>query len=192
LANLGIQEASLTNAGLVRLSDNVGSTDTTLAATINSVTYTFGQAQSKMSKASNGADIPDKAAFRLALQLGAAALLGVGTRDDIPAGSTSLLATMDCLASLIPKRSYSANDYIRIPDVPRGLMIQWGYFSSGQGVNFPTPFSVDCLTVLQIPQSADTGAHGLIYHQTLSFNAQGFLRNAAASSVPCRWIAIGY
>ncbi|ARZ01727.1 hypothetical protein AXW38_12015 [Yersinia ruckeri] len=192
LANLGIQEASLKNAGLVRLSDNVGSTDTTLAATINSVTYTFGQAQSKMSKASNGADIPDKAAFRLALQLGAAALLGVGTRDDIPAGSTSLLATMDCLASLIPKRSYSANDYIRIPDVPRGLMIQWGYFSSGQGVNFPTPFSVDCLTVLQIPQSADTGAHGLIYHQTLSFNAQGFLRNAAASSVPCRWIAIGY
>ncbi|WP_175538037.1 gp53-like domain-containing protein, partial [Yersinia ruckeri] len=192
LANLGIQEASLTNAGLVRLSDNVGSTDTTLAATINSVTYTFGQAQSKMSKASNGADIPDKAAFRLALQLGAAALLGVGTRDDIPAGSTSLLATMDCLASLIPKRSYSANDYIRIPDVPRGLMIQWGYFSSGQGVNFPTPFSVDCLTVLQIPQSADTGAHGLIYHQTLSFNALGFLRNAAASSVPCRWIAIGY
>ncbi|ENA1760924.1 tail fiber protein, partial [Yersinia ruckeri] len=155
LANLGIQEASLKNAGLVRLSDNVGSTDTTLAATINSVTYTFGQAQSKMSKGSNGADIPDKAAFRLALQLGAAALLGVGTRDDIPAGSTSLLATMDCLASLIPKRSYSANDYIRIPDVPRGLMIQWGYFSSGQGVNFPTPFSVDCLTVLQIPQSAD-------------------------------------
>ncbi|MCW6592942.1 phage tail protein [Yersinia ruckeri] len=191
-SNLGVTAASLTNAGLVRLSDNVGSTDTTLAATINSVTYTFGQAQSKMSKGSNGADIPDKAAFRLALQLGAAALLGVGTRDDIPAGSTSLLATMDCLASLIPKRSYSANDYIRIPDVPRGLMIQWGYFSSGQGVNFPTPFSVDCLTVLQIPQSADTGAHGLIYHQTLSFNAQGFLRNAAASSVPCRWIAIGY
>ncbi|MCW6609157.1 phage tail protein, partial [Yersinia ruckeri] len=49
-SNLGVTAASLTNAGLVRLSDNVGSTDTTLAATINSVTYTFGQAQSKMSK----------------------------------------------------------------------------------------------------------------------------------------------
>ena len=36
------------------------------------------------------------------------------------------LATASSLAALLPKRSFGINDYIRIPDVPGGLIIQWG------------------------------------------------------------------
>ena len=42
----------------------------------------------------------------------------------------------------LPKRSFSGNDFIRIPDVPGGLIIQWGYvdISSGGSWIFPTVF----------------------------------------------------
>lgn len=39
---------------------------------------------------------------------------------------TQLLAAIRALATgLLPKRTFSANDFIRIPDVPGGLILQW-------------------------------------------------------------------
>ncbi|WLG26011.1 phage tail protein [Pseudomonas lurida] len=35
-------------------------------------------------------------------------------------------APLESLAALLPKRSFAANDFIRIPDVPGGLIIQFG------------------------------------------------------------------
>ena len=37
---------------------------------------------------------------------------------------------MAALSAFLPKRSFIGNDYIRIPDVPGGLIIQWA-----EGVN---------------------------------------------------------
>lgn len=59
-----------------------------------------------------------------------------------PAGVLALLTAW------FPKRSFAANDYIRIPDLPGGLIIQWGRATStavGNAtanlvINFPNSF----------------------------------------------------
>lgn len=45
------------------------------------------------------------------------------------------MAALSDLTALLPKRIFSENDFIRIPDVPGGLIIQWGrvYTSGGSG-----------------------------------------------------------
>lgn len=58
--------------------------------------------------------------------------------DQLPEGGVQSLLT-----ALLPKRSFTANDFIRIPDVPGGLIIQWGIFTSsagGNAVNFPIQY----------------------------------------------------
>jgi hypothetical protein len=62
-----------------------------------------------------------------------------------PADNTQLLAAITALArGVLPKRSFAANDYIRIPDVPGGLIIQWRSYSSPstaqQTVTYPITF----------------------------------------------------
>ncbi|MGL5728204.1 MAG: gp53-like domain-containing protein [Plesiomonas sp.] len=47
--------------------------------------------------------------------------------DQLPDGGIQAL-----LSALLPKRSFNANDYIRIPDVPGGFIIQWGITTSGE------------------------------------------------------------
>lgn len=49
---------------------------------------------------------------------------------------------VDLILKILPKRNFSANDYIRIPDVPGGLIFQWGKVTvtSGGTWTFPTPF----------------------------------------------------
>lgn len=51
---------------------------------------------------------------------------------------------MALLAALFPKRVFSANDYIRIPDVPGGLIVQWGFVAAANSqlgtVSYPVPF----------------------------------------------------
>lgn len=47
--------------------------------------------------------------------------------------------------ALLPKRSFGPRDYIRIPDVPGGLIVQWVLdapeaTSSADMINFPVPF----------------------------------------------------
>lgn len=63
-----------------------------------------------------------------------------------PSDTIVALATAAGLAALLPKRSFFANDFIRIPDVAGGLMIQFGVtgevIGSGGSIvqPFPTPF----------------------------------------------------
>ncbi|MFW5402851.1 phage tail protein, partial [Yersinia sp. 1252 StPb PI] len=38
--------------------------------------------------------------------------------------ATNLLPTVAAVMSLFNKRTFTANDYIRIPDVPGGLIVQ--------------------------------------------------------------------
>lgn len=65
--------------------------------------------------------------------------------------STDLLTTVAAVMSLFSKRSFSTNDSIRIPDVPGGLIIQWGEATTSPGgyrVNFPRAFPNQCFGVI--------------------------------------------
>lgn len=71
-----------------------------------------------------------------------------------PAGVMALLTAM------FPKRSFSTNDFVRIPDKPGGLLIQWFQraTSSAGYVNatFPTEFPSGCLAI--VTGQSGTGA----------------------------------
>ncbi|HHV7368345.1 gp53-like domain-containing protein [Escherichia coli] len=58
--------------------------------------------------------------------------------------SSSLVPSVAAVMSLFSKRSFAANDYVRIPDVPGGLIIQWvSGNASASGAFFaqmPIPF----------------------------------------------------
>ena len=61
------------------------------------------------------------------LQLGEAAKQGVATNDDMQAGTAkNLLTSVANIISLFPEKSFSDNDFVRIPDRPGGVIIQWG------------------------------------------------------------------
>ncbi|WP_261371821.1 gp53-like domain-containing protein [Yersinia aldovae] len=84
------------------------------------------------------------------LGLGDAAKLGVATNAQMAVGtSTSLLPTVAAVMSLFSKRTFASNDYIRIPDVPGGLIIQWVKgTANASGVLFaqmPMPFPNELL-----------------------------------------------
>ncbi|CNH74586.1 phage tail protein [Yersinia bercovieri] len=65
------------------------------------------------------------------LELGDAAKKGVATNAEVAAGITiNSLITPSALMSLFSKRVFTTNDYIRIPDVPGGLIIQIGLIPS--------------------------------------------------------------
>lgn len=51
----------------------------------------------------------------------------VATNAEVAAGILDKLVNVPGLISLFSKRSFATADYIRIPDVPGGLIIQWGY-----------------------------------------------------------------
>lgn len=111
------------------------------------------------------------------------------TEAATPKAISDLHAVIDVL---LPKRVFAENDYIRIPDQPGGLILQWGTSTTALKNNFPVPFTNVCLKVFQIPQSNDSGPHGLIYHQVLSTDRFSFTRPAGVLSVPCFYFAIGY
>lgn len=64
------------------------------------------------------------------------------------------------LSSYLPKRNFAVNDYIRIPDVAGGLIIQWGQASVNAAgdvnVNYPVSYSIrQCITLGVSGQNTD-------------------------------------
>lgn len=86
----------------------------------------------------------DAAGVLSKLGLGEAARQGVATASQMQAGTaTNLLPTVAAVMSLFSKRAFAAADYIRIPDVPGGLIIQWGSYTPTGGtqtINLPVAF----------------------------------------------------
>lgn len=117
---------------------------------------------------------------------------GIVQISDAIANDSRVAASSAAVYKLLPKREYTANDFIRIPDTPGGLMLQWGRLPSGEGVNFPTPFTNNCLWCVVTPQSPSSGPFDMVYLYTRSFDRFGFLRSAATTATPCYWLAIGY
>ena len=112
--------------------------------------------------------------------------------DAINANDSRVAASSAAVYKLLPKRAYTDNDFIRVPDTSGGLMIQWGRLQSGEGANFSTPFTNACRFCIVIPQNGSSGPFDMAYLYTRSYDKQGFLRSAATSGTPCFWLAIGY
>lgn len=92
------------------------------------------------------------------LGLGAAAKQGVATSTQMQAGTaTDLLPSVAAVMSLFSKRSFATNDFIRIPNVPGGLIIQWGEATTSPSsyfVNFPMMFPTSCFGVVLSDRAA--------------------------------------
>ncbi|MEH4321416.1 hypothetical protein POX55_14010 [Escherichia coli] len=141
------------------------------------------------------------------LQLKEAAKLGVAKADQMAEGTaTDLLPSVAAVMSLFSKRAFTGNNYIRIPDVAGGLLIQWGrtIFTSPDGnvgtlVTFPIAFPSACLSAV----GSDWGETGN-GSSCLSFalgnftttNMRCWARNPTASGAYTTasgyYIAIGY
>ncbi|EAY4716831.1 hypothetical protein S814_00955 [Salmonella enterica] len=74
-----VPAATFTTAGISLLSSSVTSDSETIAATSKAVKIAMDNANARMAKDRNGADIPNKALFRQSLELGNSATRNVGT-----------------------------------------------------------------------------------------------------------------
>lgn len=95
--------------------------------------------------------------------------------------------------ALLPKRSTTENDFIRIPDVPGGLIIQWGRFyisANGLKVIFPTPFINSVPTLIMGAGEDATGYAEIANFVPDSVSKTGFTVNATVTST-YSFIAIG-
>lgn len=110
-------------------------------------------------------DGPEAIATALSnLGIGEAAKLGVAKNSDMQSspGSAELLTTVAAVMSVLPTRTMSSTDYIRIPDKPGGLIIQWGTTpvipkASWVDVTFPIPFPSSFLSLMAIFKEANSG-----------------------------------
>lgn len=97
------------------------------------------------------------------------------TRAVTPAGVVSLFA----------KRAWNANDYIRIPDVPGGLIVRWGIVAAPGAQTFPLAFPAACLVVLVADGGTATEAA-----RAVDWTTTGFYFGGGAGGG--QYLAIGY
>lgn len=113
---------------------------------------------------------------------------------------------VDLILKILPKRSFSPSDFIRIPDAPGGLIIQWGQLPCSSGptttATFATSFPSSCLGVIHsgYQGSGNTQAYTVLNSTTPSnfvwsaFSSAGGTAPslASAAAVQIRYIAIGF
>ncbi|WP_042819731.1 gp53-like domain-containing protein [Yersinia wautersii] len=143
------------------------------------------------------------------LGLGEAAKLGVATNSQMAAGTNvSLLPSVAAVMSIFSKRTFTGNDYIRIPDVPGGLIIQWGLLpnllqnintSSAWSALLPIPFPNSIIggTVTtgatQTPLSSGATLSNTMGELGMVTTIAGYVQNTRIDQgVNIYYIAIGY
>jgi hypothetical protein len=140
----------------------------------------------------------------LNLGLGNAAKLNVGAAADMTGNSDKLLPTIAAVMGLFGKRTFAGSDYIRIPDVPGGLIIQWGYLnlSAGAGqATFPVAFPKAVIRCFcgDISSSSWSSSNFTVFGpaatslttlniRAVTLNGTSFTMGVTGS----QWIAIGY
>lgn len=130
---------------------------------------------------------------------GDAAELNVATTEQMQDGkATNLLPSVAAVMSLFPKRVFAQNDFIRIPDVPGGLILQWGLtgqLPAGTGIGtviFPTPFPNNALTVMAIRLASGVPTLQEANPTITSLGKTSFNINiASAGATPALWFGIG-
>lgn len=113
-----------------------------------------------------------------------------GTLKDVIANPAGLMAI---LARWFPTRALTENDYIRLPDIPGGTIIQVGYvLDDGTTKNFPTAFPTKC-TGLVSSLDSDSFGGGSVTSYIVS-RTQFRIREGGSvtSNVYMRYIAIGF
>lgn len=131
--------------------------------------------------------------------------LGLGpiaTDADIQSGTAKKMVDASGLKSFLPKRNFAANDFVRIPDVPGGLIIQWGVVLKSipegvQNVIFPTPFPKFSLMAMATPSNLSGNAGIDVFSQVgaISNSDVNFFFSWVSTATPAdgfRWFALGF
>lgn len=142
------------------------------------------------------------------LGLGDAAKKGIASNPEMQVGTADKLVSLVGLMSIFGKRTFTANDYIRIPDVPGGLIIQWGLITNllpnVSGVStwtwvLPIPFPSTILggtvatSATSTPLSSGANLSGIPRTSGPIPNITGSVQNTRIDqSVSIFYIAIGY
>ncbi|MGT3338080.1 gp53-like domain-containing protein [Yersinia enterocolitica] len=120
--------------------------------------------------------------------------------------SMLLLPTVAAVMSLFSKRSFAVADYIRIPDVPGGLIIQWGkvgpYLTNTSGstsatvtlpIAFPTAFLAGFTGVNGgLPGSLSSTIDSPLLVGPITNFVQRFANTRTDQAVYSYWLVIGY
>lgn len=128
---------------------------------------------------------------------------GVATSVQMQEGtSTTLIPSVAAVMSLFSKRIFAANDYIRIPDVPGGLIIQFGTTNNSttnpQTVNLPIAFPTTGLVVVASDLSGAFLSPTSIAICSARFLSKSQIQTATAYQYntlgpdSVQWVAIGY
>ncbi|EPI8453374.1 phage tail protein [Yersinia enterocolitica] len=203
LITLGVpdlKDASLTQKGIVQLSNATNSTSEIFAATPKAVravdvaALKIANNLSEITTAGPGA----VAATLLNLGLGDAAKKGIATNAEMQVGTADKVVSLVGLMSVFGKRVFSENDYIRIPDVPGGLIIQWMKINNFpanafQTVTLPTAMPHQLLNVVSTMYYGSLSASAEANARVTDFTLTNFRAAAGLSYTTSQtFIAIGY
>ncbi|HGK8555671.1 TPA: hypothetical protein ACJ7TG_001501 [Yersinia enterocolitica] len=191
--DLFAQSGSLGGSALL----NVGTTAGTVAAGNDS------RITGALQKSANLSEIKDAGPAAVAqtllnLGLGDAAKKGIATNAEMQVGTADKLVSLVGLISIFGKRTFTANDYIRIPDVPGGFIVQFGTaitLASGDTiVTFPIPFPNKVLGIHPSQNNSYTnGAWAAYSSKSLSsFTLSGWTNATTRIAIGVDYFAVGY
>ncbi|WP_145592221.1 tail fiber protein [Yersinia bercovieri] len=195
-----LKDASLSQKGVVQLSNATNSTSQTLAATPKAVSD-LGALLLKIGN--NLSEIKDAGPAAVAqtllnLGLGDAAKKGIASNAEMQVGTADKLVSLVGLMSVFGKRTFSENDYIRIPDVPGGLIIQWMKINNFpantfQTVSLPTAMPHQLLNVVSTMYYGTISVSAEANARVTDFTLTNFRAAAGLSYTTSQtFIAIGY
>ncbi|MGP2469242.1 gp53-like domain-containing protein [Yersinia sp. 2542 StPb PI] len=122
----------------------------------------------------------------------------VATNAEMQVGTADKLVSLVGLMSVFGKRTFSENDYIRIPDVPGGLIIQWMKINNFpanafQTVTLPTAMPHQLLNVVSTMYYGSLSASAEANARVTDFTLTSFRAAAGLSYTTSQtFIAIGY
>ncbi|WP_240235167.1 gp53-like domain-containing protein [Escherichia coli] len=193
--------------------ENIGAWETfattsanqSITVTINGTSVTIPGIGKLAQKGSNGALAIADGGTGATNAAGALANFGIGpiaTAGEIQAGTPRKLIDAELLKQYLPAKALPPSGYVRIPDVPGGMIVQWGQvdaviYEGGQIVTLPTPFPNAVRFAIAIPLNAtNNGECDLIAQlQSASATQINFFFSWVSIAVPAngfQWLAIGY
>ncbi len=210
-------DASLTAKGFAKYSSAIDSNSEALAATPKAVKTAVEAAAKDLGDHGKAAN-PHDQYFQIAnllseikaqgpaalaetlenLGLGDAAKKGIATNAEMQVGTADKLVSLVGLISIFGKRTFTANDYIRIPDVPGGFIVQFGTattLASGDTiVTFPIPFPNKVLGIHPSQNNSYTnGAWAAYASKSLSsFALSGWTNATTRIAISVDYFAVGY
>lgn len=125
-------------------------------------------------------------------------LIGAGTTINGNVDAVGACQTYDALLGLIATpKTFSLNDFVRIPNKPGGLILQWGVSTTSSGglvtITYPTIFPTRTAAFVA---TGNGGNNTLIANigSPSSCTVQSVVSNTSApsSTVSFSWFAIGY